>query len=85
MSYPPGFYIDVMHRLVCVPYSREALHAMAVQLRINRCWFHRCRFHAGSYDHYDVPKMQVRRVRADPRVRFVSAREILAIAKGATA
>lgn len=33
--------------LICVPYSIENLHRMAVDLGIHRCWFHK--------DHYDIP------------------------------
>lgn len=80
MSFSDGFYVDDMRHLVCVPYSREALHAMALRLGIKRCWFH-----AGTYDHYDVPKTQVQRIASDPRVQRVSARQIVAIAKGVTA
>ena len=45
------FYCDRSRHLVCVPYSIEGLHAMALELGIARCWFHE--------DHYDIPKKRI--------------------------
>lgn len=45
------FVCDDKRHLVCVPYSIENLHAMAEELGINRCWFHK--------NHYDIPKKRI--------------------------
>lgn len=70
------YFCDEMRHLVCVPYSVENLHAMAKDLGIKRCWFHNARF-----AHYDIPKRRI--VEISARCTVVSAREILAIIKGA--
>ena len=66
------YYCDQFRHLVCVPYSAENLHAMARDLDIKRCWFHR--------DHYDIPKRRIAEVTA--RCELVPSRTILAIIKG---
>ena len=45
------YITDGKRHLICVPYSIENLHAMATELNIKRCWFHR--------DHYDIPKKRI--------------------------
>lgn len=42
------YYCDNKRHLVCLPYSVENLHEMAVNLGIKKCWFHK--------NHYDIPK-----------------------------
>lgn len=44
------YYCDTKRHLICEPYSIENLHKMAVELKINVCWFH-----GGKYPHYDIP------------------------------
>ncbi len=68
------YYTDGCRHLVCVPYSRENLHAMADDLGIKRGWFHR--------DHYDVPKRRTSEIEA--RCDIVSSKEIVRIIKGTT-
>lgn len=70
------YFCDDARHLVCVPYSVEALHAMAADLGIKRCWFHSHPTHA----HYDVPKKRVVEIAA--RCRVVTTREILMICSG---
>jgi uncharacterized protein DUF4031 len=67
------YLVDRRRHLVCLPYSIENLHAMAADLGIKRCWFHR--------DHYDVPKRRAAEIRA--RCELVDSRTIvLAIGRG---
>jgi len=63
------FYTDGKRHLVCVPYSIENLHAMAEQLGIKRCWFHRT--------HYDIPKKKLTEV--ENQCIMVSSKEIVRI------
>jgi hypothetical protein len=69
------FYCDDSRHLVCVPYSVENLHAMAVALDIKRCWYHNA-----SYPHYDIPKRRIEEIKS--KCRVVSSRVILQIVKG---
>ncbi|WP_407304032.1 DUF4031 domain-containing protein [Acinetobacter sp.] len=69
------FVCDNARHLVCVPYSIENLHAMAVELGIKRCWFH-----AGDKPHYDIPKKRI--VEISEKCEVVSSQEILKIIKG---
>ena len=68
----PLFYCDNKRHLVCVPYSIENLHRMAMYLEINRCWFHKT--------HYDIPKMRIKEIQA--KCRVVSPKDIVRIIKG---
>ena len=45
------YYTDKKRHLVCIPYSIENLHKMAIDLNIKKCWFHK--------DHYDIPKKRI--------------------------
>lgn len=63
--------------LVCWPFSIDALHDMARELGVRRCWYH-----AGRFPHYDVPKMRVGKL--GDRVETISTRALLAIVKGGT-
>lgn len=63
------YYCDEMRHLVCVPYSIENLHAMANDLDIKKCWFHK--------GHYDIPKKRIAEIQA--KCEVISPREILRI------
>lgn len=65
------YVCDARRHLVCEPYSIDGLHAMAADLDIKRCWFHR--------DHYDIPKTRIAEIMAWCDV--VSPRVILTIIK----
>lgn len=69
------FFCDNARHLVCVPYSIDNLHAMAVQLNIHRCWFHN-----DNHPHYDIPKKRISEIQAQCEV--VTPRDILNIIKG---
>lgn len=71
------YFCDDNRHLVCVPYSRENLHAMAEDLGIKRCWFH-----SGRHPHYDIPKRRVTEIQA--KCTVVSNRDILRITQGET-
>lgn len=66
------FYCDRSRHLVCVPYSIEGLHAMALELGIARCWFHK--------DHYDIPKKRI--VEIMSKCEIVSSKDIVRIIRG---
>jgi hypothetical protein len=63
------YYTDGKRHLVCVPYSIANLHAMADELNIKRCWFHK--------DHYDIPKRRIEEIEA--RCQLVSSKTIIMI------
>lgn len=63
------YICDSKRHLVCYPYSVEALHEMAEDLGIARCWYH-----GGSrWPHYDIPKQRLNSIRKDPRVRWLKS------------
>jgi hypothetical protein len=64
---PMEYLCDNARHLICLPYSLDNLHAMARQLGIKKCWFHK--------DHYDIPKRRVAEITAQCRV--VSSKEIV--------
>lgn len=66
------FYTDGERHLVCVPYSIKNLHAMANQLNIKRCWFHK--------DHYDISKKRI--VEIEKQCILVTSKDIVRIIKG---
>lgn len=68
------YFCDNQRHLVCIPYSIENLHKMAVNLRIPLSWFH-----GGSKPHYDIPKKRVEEIQRFCTV--VRPREILKIIK----
>lgn len=49
------YYCDAQRHLVCLPYTKDNLHRMAVDLGISRNWFDR--------DHYDIPLRRVEEIR----------------------
>lgn len=63
------YFIDEMRHLVCQPYSIPNLHAMAKDLGIKRCWFHK--------DHYDAPLRRVEELRE--RCKLINPRQIVKI------
>ena len=66
-------YICDSHRhLVCLPYSIENLHKMAVEMNIKVCWFHK--------DHYDIPKKRIAEI--ESKCRIVTTKEIVGIVRG---
>ena len=69
------YYCDSMRHLVCVPYTDENLHQMALDLGIKRCWFHS----SASYKHYDIPKKRVEEIAS--KCEVVTPRRILEIVK----
>lgn len=68
------YLCDDMRHLVCIPYSIEYLHLMALDIGLKRCWYH-----GGQYPHYDIPKRRIAEITA--RCELVSGREILRIVK----
>lgn len=63
------YFTDRKRHLVCKPYSIENLHAMAKDLGIHRCWFHK--------DHYDIPKKRIKEI--ESKCTIVSSKEIVRI------
>lgn len=63
-------YVCDEHRhLICVPYSKEHLHAMAQELDIKRCWFHK--------NHYDIPEGRIEEI--TKKCRLVTKETIVEI------
>lgn len=73
------YLFDEMRHVICVPYSVEGLHAMARDLGIKRCWFHRSPLHP----HYDLPKKLIEPLSHHPRMHMVTPRELLSVIKAA--
>ena len=69
------YFSDKHRHLVCYPFSVEGLHAMAVDLKISRHWYH-----GGRHPHYDIPKKRIQEISA--RTEVVSGRVILRITQG---
>lgn len=68
------YYYDNKRHLVCIPYSIENLHKMAVELNINIVWYH-----GGKRPHYDIPKTRINEIKE--RCTLIRPREILQIIK----
>lgn len=66
------YLADEQRHLVCSPRTRAALLAMAADLGIGPHWYHA----TPGQPHIDIPKRDVARVLADPRVTVVSPRQI---------
>lgn len=66
------YLADRQRHLICVPRTRARLLAMADDLGIPRHWYHA----TPGQPHIDIPKRQIDRVLADPRVTIVSPRVI---------
>jgi hypothetical protein len=69
------YYCDSMRHLICLPYSVENLHRMAVELNINRCWFHNSKNH----EHYDIPKKRIKEIQS--KCTIISPRELIKMIK----
>jgi len=65
------YYTDKKRHLVCIPYSIENLHKMAIDLNIKKCWFHK--------DHYDIPKKRISEI--ENKCEIISSKEILNIVR----
>ncbi len=65
------YYCDNQRHLVCIPYSIENLHNMAMALNIKKCWFHT--------NHYDIPRRRIKEITKS--CCLISPREILQIIK----
>ena len=63
------FYCDNNRHLVCIPYSIENLHRMALELNIKRCWFHK--------NHYDIPKKRIKEIQS--KCIIITSQEIVKI------
>lgn len=68
------YLTDRKRHLICVPYSVENLHKMAIDLGISISWFHK-----GKFPHYDIPKKRISEI--ESKCEIVSSREILLIIK----
>lgn len=66
------YFCDKARHLVCLPYSKENLDAMADALGIKRCWFHK--------NHYDIPKRRIEEITS--KCTIVSSKIIVRIIKG---
>ena len=66
------YYCDESRHIVCIPYTTENLHKMAVDLQIDKCWFHK--------NHYDMPKKRIEEITT--KCILVNSREIIKIIKG---
>lgn len=68
------YYCDNMRHLICVPYTVENLHKMAIEFNINPCWYHTSR-----WPHYDIPKRRIKEIQS--KCVVVNSRELLQIMK----
>lgn len=66
------YLTDGKRHLVCLPYCKENLHAMAEDLGIKKCWFHKT--------HYDIPKKRIKEIEA--KCIKVSSKTIVKVIKG---
>ena len=67
------YYCDDNRHLVCVPYSIDNLHEMAIGLDIKKCWFHNKK----NRWHYDIPKNRIENIKSQCIV--VTSEKILEI------
>lgn len=63
------YLCDKSRHLVCIPFSIENLHQMALDLGIKRCWFHK--------NHYDIPKRRIEEITS--KCQVVSSKDIINI------
>lgn len=66
-----NYYCDNKRHLICIPYSINNLHKMALELNIKRCWFHK--------DHYDIPKKRIAEIQS--KCNFISTKDIVKIVR----
>lgn len=65
------YVCDANRHLICLPYSKNALHLMANELNISRLWFHK--------NHYDIPKKRIEEI--TKKCILVSSKTIVRIIK----
>lgn len=70
------FVCDKKRHLVCLPYSIENLHKMAIILNIKPIWFHKTE----GLEHYDIPLKRIEEIME--RCVLVSSKDIVKIIKG---
>src|SRR3990167_8336207 len=63
------YLTDGKRHLICVPYSKDNLHKMAMELDIKKCWFHK--------NHYDIPKERIEEI--ERKCRIINPKEIVEI------
>jgi len=61
------YFCDNKRHLICVPYSIDNLHKMAIDLNIKRCWFHK--------NHYDIPKKRINEI--TDKCELITTKEII--------
>lgn len=66
------YICDSWRHLICLPYSIENLHRMALELNIKKCWFHSCK-----HPHYDIPKKRIEEISS--KCKIISAKELIKI------
>lgn len=71
------YICDDARHLICIPYSIENLHRMAVDLNIHKCWYHS----KSMMPHYDIPKRRIEEIKA--KCEVVSSKRITQIIKEA--
>lgn len=74
------FLTDGKRHLVCLPYSKDNLHAMAEQLGIKKHFYHAGK--KNSHPHYDIPANKKERMRIESRCVKISKESLLGIIKG---
>lgn len=68
------YLCDENRHLICLPYSVENLHRMAIDLNINKCWFH-----SDKFKHYDIPKKRIDEIKK--KCIVISSKTIVKIIK----
>jgi hypothetical protein len=74
------YLTDGQRHLVCIPYSIPNLHAMATQLGIHKCWFHRG---SRGLAHYDIPKRRKSEIEA--QCEMLDKRSIIRLIRNSNA
>jgi hypothetical protein len=69
------YICDNARHLVCLPFSIDNLHQMAIDLGIKRCWFHS----SSKFPHYDIPKRRINEIMSVCRI--ASTEDIIKIIK----
>lgn len=68
------YYCDKDRHLICIPYSVNNLHDMAVDLKIKYCWYHKAKF-----PHYDIPKKRFKEI--SEKCIMITNKELLRLIK----
>jgi hypothetical protein len=69
------YVCDNARHLVCLPFSVDNLHQMAIELGIKRCLFHS----SSKFPHYDIPKRRINEIMS--MCRIVETEDIIKIIK----